>query len=109
VILFKNNSIKSLTFIKLFLYLYIKSLVMPQIVKIEKDGIVLNKEFRFTFQPKDPEQFGGRKRFSVGVGQLHKYVGEDNAMTVIEKAFESPEDRGRIKFRVRGWIDFYCK
>lgn len=74
--------------------------------------ININKEFRITFQPKagDEGKFNGRKRFSVGAGQLHKYIGQDNAEIAIRAALEAGEDRFRKKFRVAGWVDFYsCK
>lgn len=68
-----------------------------------------NKEFRITFQPKDASQFGGRRRFSVGAGQLHKYIGDKNAASALATAMESAGDKVRIKFRKMGWVDFYSK
>lgn len=69
----------------------------------------LNREFRFTFQPKDKEKFGGKRRFSVGAGRLAEYIGTDNAEKVLEKAWEMIEDKKRFKFRVQGIVDVYVK
>lgn len=68
-----------------------------------------NKEFRITFQPKDPQQFEGRRRFSVGAHSLHKYIGSKNAASALATAMESTGDKIRIKFRKMGWVDFYSK
>lgn len=68
-----------------------------------------NKEFRITFQPKDPGLYQGRRRFSVGAGQLHKYIGNKNAASALASAMESVGDKVRIKFRKMGWVDFYAK
>lgn len=69
----------------------------------------LNKEFRVVFQPKNPEEFGGRRRFAIGAGSVAKYIGEENAKTAIEKAVQSTQDCFKKKFRTHGQISFYVK
>lgn len=69
----------------------------------------LNREFIVTFQPKQPELFDGRRRFSVGAYSLHKYVGKSNAKTAIERALKSSLDKCSVKFRKHGRVDFYFK
>lgn len=69
----------------------------------------VNRHFRIVFQPKDPSLFGGRRRFCVGGLSLAKYIGEDNAQTAIEKAFQNAADRYTKLFRTKGRIDFYNK
>lgn len=71
--------------------------------------MIVNKEFRFTFQPKDPGLYEGKKRFSVGAHSLHKYIGQKNAASVLATAMESTGDKVRIKFRKMGWVDVYAK
>lgn len=76
---------------------------------MEINGIKINKEFKITFQPKEGSEilFNNRKRFSVGAGQLAKYIGQQNAEIAFRRALESDDDKIRIKFRVAGWVDFY--
>jgi hypothetical protein len=69
----------------------------------------INKDFIITFQPKQPELFGGKRRFSVGGFSLHKYVGEHNAIQAIIGAFNSSEDKYTKRLRKCGRIDFYRK
>lgn len=69
----------------------------------------INREFRIVFQPKNPEEFGGRRRFAIGGGSIAKYLGADNAAVAIEKALQSTEDCFKKKFRTKGEICFYNK
>lgn len=69
----------------------------------------LNLEFRLVFQPKDKNQYGGRRRFAIGGNQLSKYIGEENAEKAIEKAFNSGLDKITFKYRSRGSVTFYAK
>lgn len=71
--------------------------------------MTLNREFKFVFNPKNREEFGGRRYFGVGAKSLHKYIGEKNAETVIRKAMESTEDRVIVKFRTKGAIYIYTQ
>lgn len=69
----------------------------------------INKEFRIVFQPKNPEDFNGKRRFAIGAGKLAEYLGEKNAETAIERALNTLDDKIRVKFRNTGWVDFYVK
>lgn len=69
---------------------------------------VLNREFRIVFQPKDPELYG-KRRFAVGAGSLHKYIGQYNANKALSKAIESGMDKFTAKYRSFGRVDFYSK
>lgn len=69
----------------------------------------LNREFRFVFQPKDQEKFGGKRRFAVGAGRLAEYIGEENAEKILSKAWDMLEDKKRFKLRVQGIVDVYVK
>lgn len=71
--------------------------------------MILNRHIIITFQPKDQEKFGGKRRFSVGVGTLKEYVGEQNAKNALRRAIESGEDKYRVQLRKQGIIDFYFK
>lgn len=71
--------------------------------------MTLNQEFRIVFQPKNPEQFAGRRRFAIGAGQMHKYLGNDNVQVAIDKALQSIEDSFTKRFRKHGAISFYRK
>jgi len=70
---------------------------------------LINKNFRIIFQPNDRDRFNGRRRFGVGAGQLHKYIGEHNANTSFEKALEGTDDRFVRRLRKEGSVTFYCK
>lgn len=70
--------------------------------------MTLNKEFKFVFSPKNTEDFGGRRRFAIGAGSLHKYVGEKNAEVVIRRAIQSKDDRTIVKFRTKGAVYVYA-
>lgn len=71
--------------------------------------MTVNSEFRIVYQPKDPEQFEGKKRFAVGANSLHKYVGEHNAEIAIERALNSLDDKCTVRLRKHGRIEFYKK
>lgn len=72
-------------------------------------NININKEFRIVFQPKNQDQYNGRRRFAIGGRSLDKYVGEYNARVAIERAWNSGEDKYTVKLRKHGQIDFYVK
>ena len=67
-----------------------------------------NNEFKIVFQPKNPEIYG-KRRFAVGAGKLHKYVGVKNANKAILRALKSLEDKETVRLRKFGRIDFYRK
>lgn len=69
----------------------------------------VNREFRVVFVPYNPEKYNGRRRFAIGGGSIWKYIGEENAATAIEKAFNCPDDSFTKKFRKHGKIIFYTK
>lgn len=69
----------------------------------------LNREFRAVFQPKQAEHYEGKRRFAVGMGSIHKYIGADNAIKAIDKALNSTTDSIVLKFRSHGSISFYVK
>jgi len=62
-----------------------------------------------TFTPKQPELFGGRRRFSIGGGQLVKYLGESNAEAVIKLAKKSLNHNIEKRFRKTGLIKLYYR
>lgn len=70
---------------------------------------LLNRHFKVVFQPKNPELFGNRRRFCVGIYSLHKYVGEANAVTAVRLAIEGKEDKFTRVFRKWGKVEFYNK
>lgn len=70
---------------------------------------LLNTYFKVVFTPKNKEEFGGRRRFLIGIYSLHKYVGENNANTAILVALNSLEDSCHKTFRTRGTVEFYNK
>lgn len=76
--------------------------------KKNKD-MTLNREFKFVFNPKEPEQFNGRRYFGIGANSLYKYIGAANAETVIRKALASKDDKIKIKFRKHGAIYVYVQ
>jgi len=78
-------------------------------MKITPDTPFLNRHFKVVFKPKRPKDYGGRKRFFIGIYQLHKYIGEKNAENVILKALNSQEDRYKKAFRTKGKVYFYIK
>lgn len=71
----------------------------------------INNHFIITFKPKQPELFNGRKRFSIGVWSLHKYIGDKNALLLIKKieTFVGEEAGFKyvIKYRKMGTIILY--
>lgn len=69
----------------------------------------LNQTFKIVFQPKNPDDFQGRRRFLIGAYSLHKYLGEKNAEVAISKALMNKNDRYTKLFRTKGRIDFYNK
>lgn len=69
----------------------------------------LNQIFKVIFQPKNPADFGGRRRFAVGAYSLHKYLGVENSHVAITKALRNKGDRYTKLFRTKGRIDFYNK
>lgn len=77
----------------------------------------INRKLRITFQPKNKEDFEGKRRFSVGAKSLYKYVGEYNAAKQIEKALnykhrdDTPKKQYKLRVKLRkfGTIDFYYK
>lgn len=73
--------------------------------------MTLNSEFRIVFQPKNPEMYGGKRRFAIGAYSIQKYVGEANAYSAIMKALDrtAMADKFTIKFRANGSITFYNK
>jgi len=75
----------------------------------DKTVSYLERNFRFVFEPKDKERFGGKRRFYVGSGRLQEYIGKHNTETVIRKAEEMMTDKKRLKFRETGIIDIYFK
>ena len=71
--------------------------------------MTLNREFKFVFNPKEKDQYNGRRYFGVGANSLYKYIGHANAETVIRKAMQSKDDRIVIKFRKHGAIYVYVQ
>lgn len=71
------------------------------------ERINLNRFFIITFKPKRPELYNGRKRFSIGAGQLEKYLGKSNAQAVYKLATTSLEFQPEKKFRKTGIIKLY--
>lgn len=71
--------------------------------------MTLNREFKIVFQPKDPGNFGDKRRFAVGAYSLGKYVGEMNAKTALSRALKSKDDKCTVRLRKHGRIDFYTK
>lgn len=73
----------------------------------------INETFIITFKPKNPELFNGRKRFSIGAWSMHKYIGEQNAITMLKiiQLFEGDKagDKFTKKFRKHGQIILYAK
>jgi hypothetical protein len=69
----------------------------------------INKYFMITFTPKQPELFNGRKRFSIGGGQLAKYIGESNAKAVLTLAQKSLKHNVEKRFRKMGLIKLYYR
>jgi hypothetical protein len=70
-----------------------------------------NREVKIVYQP-NPGMPGSDKpkgRFGVGVGALRKYVGDHNAETALQRAFECADDKLTVKLRKYGRIDFYFK
>lgn len=67
----------------------------------------LNKLFTIVFQPK-PE-ISPKRRFAVGAYSLHKYIGEKNAKTAIERALASDQDKYTVRLRAHGSVQFYFK
>jgi hypothetical protein len=70
--------------------------------------VVINREYRFVFQPKEAHPAYGR-RFGVGAGKLSQYITEDHILSLLRKASECTEDKGRWKLRSIGLIDYYLK
>lgn len=68
-----------------------------------------NRDFRIVFQPKNPELYGGKRRFAVGANSLHKYIGLENAHNAFVRALKSKSDNVTVKLRKLGRIDFYSK
>lgn len=69
----------------------------------------INKYFMITFSPKQPELYGGRKRFSIGGGQLVKYLGESNTHALIMLAQKSLKENVVKRFRKMGTIKLYYR
>jgi len=69
----------------------------------------INKYFMITFTPKRPELYGGRKRFSIGGGQLAKYLGESNARALIKKAQKSLKQNVEKRYRETGHVKLYYR
>lgn len=68
-----------------------------------------NLDFKIVFEPYDKSQFNNKRRFAIGAGKLANYVGEENAQTLIDKAYKSGKDKIRFRLRTKGIIDFYSK
>lgn len=76
-----------------------------------------NKNFRFVFTPKidDHQNFmlfpfeKKLRRFLIGAGAIHKYIGLKNADTVLKVAENSKKDKITLKFRKCGKIEIYVK
>lgn len=68
---------------------------------------VLNKHFKFVFQPKNKADFNNNRRFAVGAGRLEEYIGKECAENVIKKAWIMKGDKRRFQFRERGILDVY--
>lgn len=68
-----------------------------------------NNDFKIVFEPYDKALYNNNRRFAIGAGNLPKYVGEDNAKMLIEKAYDSGKDKIRFRLRTKGIIDFYSK
>ena len=76
-----------------------------------------NKHFRFVYSPNSFISFQvdmqyniiNSDRFLVGAGQLHKYITEKNAETVLKTAEKMKTDKTTIKFRKYGIIEIYVK
>jgi ribulose bisphosphate carboxylase small subunit len=73
----------------------------------------INETFIITFKPKEPSLFQNKKRFSIGFWQMAKYIGEENAATMLKKilSFQGPKagDKYSKKFRTKGEIILYAK
>jgi hypothetical protein len=61
----------------------------------------INNHFIITFIPKRPELFNNRKRFSIGVWQLYKYIGEQNAINLISKIQTFTGEKAKFKYEVK--------
>lgn len=58
----------------------------------------INNHFIITFIPKRPELFGGRKRFSIGAWSMYKYIGEENALNLLNKIQTFQGDDAKFKY-----------
>lgn len=71
--------------------------------------MTLNQEFKIVFQPHKPEHYNGRRRFAIGAGQMHRYLGEDNVQKTIDMLFSSTDQNFERSLRAHGKIKFYRK
>lgn len=68
-----------------------------------------NLDFKIVFEPYDKSLFNNNRRFAIGAGKLANYVGEENAQTLIDKAYKSGKDKICFRLRTKWIIDFYSK
>jgi hypothetical protein len=69
----------------------------------------LNKIFTVVYQPKKNTRFAEKRRFAVGAYSLSKYIGEKNAITAIQRALQSDQDKYTVRLRAHGSVEFYFK
>lgn len=69
----------------------------------------INRNFIITLTPKDREQYGGRRRFSVGAASLHKYVGQKAADSCFTRIMKSKKMKRIFSFTHFGTVTFYQK